>query len=154
MSPTARVTASSPAASLRMVANRGKDTTPELRLRSLLYAAGLRFRVDCRPVAGLRTRADAVIRRLHLAIFVDGCFWHACPKHGSLPKLNRRFWMQKFLANRRRDAAANRRLRALGWRVIRVWEHESMERAVKRILKQAGAQYEQNGPKPTTQDVQ
>ncbi|GAA1979951.1 hypothetical protein GCM10009817_20780 [Terrabacter lapilli] len=60
-----------------------------------------------------------------MAVFVDGCFWHACPEHCVLPKANREWWEWKFDSNRQRDADTDARLRDLGWRVLRLWEHES-----------------------------
>lgn len=67
---------------------------------------------------------DFVFRRVKVAVFVDGCFWHGCPAHGRVPKTHRRFWAAKFAANKARDRVVNRMLRADGWTVIRVWEHE------------------------------
>ena len=73
-------------------------------------------------------RPDFVFRRRRVAVFVDGCFWHCCPKHSSLPVGHRAFWLKKFTANRKRDRLVNRTLRSLGWRVLRVWEHELARR--------------------------
>lgn len=70
-----------------------------------------------------RVRPDFVFPKLKLAVFVDGCFWHACPKHTTRPKSNRAFWRRKFANNKRRDALVTRTLRRTGWRVLRVWEH-------------------------------
>lgn len=69
-------------------------------------------------------RPDFVFPKQHLAIFVDGCFWHCCPKHCKPPPNNNMFWMQKLEQNRLRDIRTNRVLRDKGWRVIRIWEHE------------------------------
>jgi DNA mismatch endonuclease (patch repair protein) len=71
----------------------------------------------------LRVKADFVFRQARLAVFVDGCFWHSCPKHATKPKNNRAFWRRKLTANQRRDRIVNRTLRAQGWRVLRIWEH-------------------------------
>lgn len=117
-----------------MRANRRRDTSPELALRSALHRAGLRFRVD-RPVqlpTG-RVRPDIVFLRAQIAVFVDGCFWHGCPEHGELPVRNRAFWSQKLLRNAERDELQNAALEAAGWSVIRVWEHEPTDRAAARI---------------------
>lgn len=73
------------------------------------------------PLAG---RPDFAFRRQRVAVFVDGCFWHQCPKCSSLPAGNREFWQKKLGENVRRDRAVTRRLRGDGWRVIRIWEHE------------------------------
>ena len=67
-------------------------------------------------------KPDFAFPKLRLAVFVDGCFWHGCPKHATKPKNNRVFWNQKLSANKKRDVLVNRQLRKLGWRVIRIWE--------------------------------
>jgi DNA mismatch endonuclease (patch repair protein) len=69
-------------------------------------------------------KPDFVFRKARLAVFVDGCFWHRCPKHCRMPKSNRGFWRRKFFSNRRRDRLVNRTLRKAGWRVLRIWEHD------------------------------
>lgn len=107
-----------------MRANRRRDTSPELELRSELHRRGLRFRVDYPPVRGLRCRADIVFTRVRVAVFVDGCFWHACPEHASWPKANGGWWREKLEGNARRDRANDQALASVGWRVLRVWEHE------------------------------
>jgi len=73
-------------------------------------------------------KPDFLFRRNRLALFVDGCFWHGCPKHCKLPTGNRAFWQKKFAANKARDRRVNRELRRLGWRVIRIWEHDLSKR--------------------------
>lgn len=82
-------------------------------------------------------KPDFVFPKLRLAIFVDGCFWHGCPKHATKPKNNRAFWQRKLSANKLRDMKVTRTLRRSGWRVLRVWEHEltkkNQERLVRRI---------------------
>lgn len=119
-----------------MAANRRRDTSPELALRSLLHGLGLRFRVDYairlegrRPI-----RADVVFTRRRVAVFVDGCFWHSCPQHGSQPKTNTDYWQPKLQRNRERDALYSRLLEEAGWRVIRIWEHESAPEAAARVV--------------------
>ncbi len=81
-----------------------------------------------RPVARaarpFRVRPDFVFPKLRLALFVDGCFWHGCPRHGTKPRGNAAFWRKKFAANRARDLRVTRMLRRHGWRVLRIWEHE------------------------------
>jgi len=69
-------------------------------------------------------RTDFIFLRQRVAVFVDGCFWHGCPKHCKIPAGNRPFWKKKFAANKSRDRRVNRELRKLGWRVLRIWEHE------------------------------
>ena len=68
-------------------------------------------------------KPDFVFSKLKLAVFVDGCFWHGCPKHGTQPKGNRAFWKKKFARNIARDRLVNRALRRANWRVLRIWEH-------------------------------
>jgi DNA mismatch endonuclease, patch repair protein len=112
---------------------RRRDTSIELRLRRLLHARGLRYRVDRRTPESGRSRPDLVFVGARVAIFVDSCFWHACPEHGTLPRTNLAFWREKLRQNSVRDRAAKTRLEAAGWTVIRVWEHEDMPRAAQRI---------------------
>jgi DNA mismatch endonuclease (patch repair protein) len=79
---------------------------------------------------------DFVFPKLRLAIFVDGCFWHGCPFHGSLPETNREFWRIKLEKNKERDRIVNRSLRANGWRILRFWQHElRQQRRMSRRLK-------------------
>jgi len=107
-----------------MRANRRRDTTPELALRRELWKAGLRYRVDARVLAQVARRADLSFRRERIAVFVDGCFWHMCSLHRTVPATNREFWEAKLKANRVRDLDTDRRLVAEGWLPIRLWSHE------------------------------
>jgi len=100
---------------------KGRDTGPELSLRSKVWALGLRYRLQYRIG---RTRPDMVFLSARLAVFVDGCFWHGCPQHSTMPKNNWEFWQLKLRRNRERDAEHTQRLEADGWRVLRLWEHE------------------------------
>jgi DNA mismatch endonuclease, patch repair protein len=81
-------------------------------------------RLRVRSIRLFIVRPDFVFRARRVALFVDGCFWHACPKHSNLPANNRPFWRKKLSANQRRDRLVNRALKKAGWRVLRVWEHE------------------------------
>ena len=101
-----------------------RDTKPEIEIRRLLYARGLRYRVDQPVLEGVRRRADLVFRTARVAVFIDGCFWHGCPEHATWPKHNAEFWREKIEANRQRDRDTDRRLIEEGWRVVRVWEHQ------------------------------
>ncbi len=116
-----------------MAATKRRDTPEEVRLRRVLHRMGLRYSVDSSPLPKLRRRADVLFRRDKVAIFVDGCFWHCCPQHKSQPKANAEWWQAKLAANVRRDRDTDRRLRAAGWLVIRVWAHEAPERAARRV---------------------
>lgn len=69
-------------------------------------------------------RPDFVFPKSRLVVFVDGCFWHGCPRHGSIPATNSQFWQQKLERNKARDRLVNGRLRALGWRIVRIWQHD------------------------------
>lgn len=110
-----------------------RDTRPELEIRRELHARGLRYRVDASPVPGRRGRADILFRQARVAVYVDGCFWHSCPDHGVLPKGNREWWREKLAATVRRDRSTDSALRELGWRVVRIWEHEDPAAAADRI---------------------
>lgn len=125
---------SSEAALKRMQAARPRDTAPEKALRSSLHNRGLRFRVDQKTIKELNRKADIVFRSAKVAVFVDGCFWHGCPIHGTQAKANAEFWKNKIEQNQARDLDTNKRLEKLGWRVVRVWEHEDPEKASKKIL--------------------
>ena len=106
-----------------MQGNRSRDTKPELLLRSLLHARGLRYRVNHR-LLGTRYTADVVFTRARVAVFVDGCWWHKCPEHYKEPKSNTRYWLPKVDRNVARDAKVDALLDDAGWTVVRAWEHE------------------------------
>ncbi|KJQ54398.1 Very short patch repair protein [Microbacterium sp. SA39] len=109
-----------------MRGNRRRDTKPELAVRRLIHAAGLRYRVDFAPIGG-RSRADIVFTRARVAIYIDGCFWHGCPIHATYPKRNSDYWLPKLQRNVERDRETDARLQLAGWKVLRFWEHESPE---------------------------
>ncbi len=111
-----------------------RDTAGELALRSALHRLGLRFRVDCRPEPTWRRRADIVFRRALVAVFFDGCFWHGCRLHQPSPRAHKDWWVQKIERNRIRDLDTTAKLKSLGWRVVRVWEHEPTASAVAKVL--------------------
>ncbi|MGH3673817.1 MAG: very short patch repair endonuclease [Pseudonocardiaceae bacterium] len=113
-----------------MQRQRCDDTVPELMLRRALHARGLRFRKGLR---GLPGRPDIVFPRARLAIFVDGCFWHRCPQHRSMPKNNGAWWDAKLQANVERDRRQDAALRDAAWTVLRVWEHEDVDVAADNI---------------------
>lgn len=108
-----------------MRANRKHDTKPEVAVRSLLHAQGFRFRKHYPIKLPDRTvRPDIVFTRQKLAVFIDGCFWHACPIHGNAPSVNTSYWQPKLQRNVDRDRAVDHALTAAGWHVLRAWEHE------------------------------
>lgn len=111
--------------SARLARQARKDTAAELALRRELHRRGLRYRVE-HPVPGLpRRRMDIAFTRAKVAVFVDGCFWHACPEHGTNPTRNGGWWAEKLRRNVERDRETDAHLQALGWLVVRVWEHDS-----------------------------
>lgn len=114
-------------------ANRGRDTAPELKLRSQLHRRGLRYRVNRRVARDLRTTVDIAFGPRQVAVFVDGCFWHCCPVHSTTPKANREWWLRKLEANVARDRQTDDALRQRGWTVVRVWEHEDPRLAADRV---------------------
>ena len=118
---------SSPAVSARMAAQSTSGTSPEIAVRRRLHSRGLRYRVNYRPEPSLRRSADIVFTRAKVAVFIDGCFWHSCPEHGTAPTANREWWASKLAANAVRDKDTDALLIAAGWTVIRCWEHEDPE---------------------------
>jgi DNA mismatch endonuclease (patch repair protein) len=114
---------------------RRTGTGAELALRQAMFRMGLRYRVDYEVLRKPRRVADVAFPGRKIAIFVDGCFWHGCPIHGTLPKQNTKFWRDKIEANRSRDADTNDRLRSIGWRVLRFWSHESPSDAARNVAR-------------------
>ena len=110
------------ATSARLRRQRRSGTKPEVELRRELHRRGMRFRVSH---AGLPGRPDVAFTRAKIAVFVDGCFWHLCPDHGTLPRNNREWWRAKLDRNVARDRAKDAALAELGWSVVHVWEHEA-----------------------------
>jgi DNA mismatch endonuclease (patch repair protein) len=119
-----------------MQLQRERDTMPELRLRRELHRRGLRYRLDQPIVPGTRRRrVDIVFPKAKVAVFVDGCFWHGCPEHGvRRHEINGWYWPDKIAGNRERDAETDQRLRAAGWTVVRIWEHEDLVQATARVV--------------------
>jgi DNA mismatch endonuclease (patch repair protein) len=112
---------------------RRRDNERELSLRRALHAEGFRFRATY-PVPGLRRRTiDIAFTRRRVAVFLDGCFWHGCPSHGTDPRSNSAWWAQKIAANQARDRDTDQHLVSLGWRVVRIWEHEDLLEAADRV---------------------
>jgi DNA mismatch endonuclease, patch repair protein len=111
---------------LQMRANKRKDTRPEVAIRQSLHALGLRFRKDMPLRCGSHLiRPDIVFTRKRVAVFVDGCFWHCCPEHFRAPSRNLSYWEPKLARNVERDRAQDAALAAVGWTVVRIWEHET-----------------------------
>ncbi|GAA3680330.1 very short patch repair endonuclease [Yimella lutea] len=119
--------ASSPHSAKVMRGNRSRDTKPELAVRRLLHAEGLRYRVNVRPLPSLRRTADIVLASKRIAVFIDGCYWHGCPEHYVASKSNRDYWDVKIETNAARDAQTNAALSDAGWTVLRYWSHDRPE---------------------------
>jgi len=114
--------------------NPRRDTGPEVALRSELHRRGLRFRKDLPlRLPGRVVRPDVVFTLARLAVFVDGCFWHACPIHGNQPRANTDYWQPKLERNVARDRSVDQALAAAGWRVLRAWEHEPAPEITDRV---------------------
>jgi len=112
------------------------DTKPELALRHALHRLGYRYRKDYRLDldSGRRVRPDIAFTARKVAVFVDGCFWHACPEHGSRPRANEWYWGPKLIKNVERDRVNDAALILAGWTVIRLWEHVPLDQAVTTVV--------------------
>lgn len=124
---------SSAAVSARMSRQGSRDTAPEIAVRRLLHAAGLRYRVNV-PVPGMPRRTiDIAFGKYKVAIFMDGCFWHGCPEHATHPKANSEWWRRKLDRNMSRDIETTGHLTEAGWTVLRFWEHEDPLKVALRV---------------------
>ncbi len=121
------------------IKGRGNLST-EMRLIALMRAKGIK---GWRRNQRLPGRPDFVFRQEKVAVFVDGCFWHGCPIHYTKPASSANFWSKKVKANKARDRRINRLLRAEGWIVVRIWEHELRRRFCERTLGRFGTILEQ-----------
>lgn len=113
---------------------KGANTTPELMFRKSLYSKGLRYRLHY----NIPGKPDIALASRKVAIFIDGCFWHKCPKCFRAPKSNKRYWEAKIKGNLKRASAINKKLKLAGWRVIRIWEHEvtkDVQKCINRVLR-------------------
>ncbi len=110
-------------------------TAPEQRVRSTLHRRGMRFRKrkTIRLGSGRWTRPDATFPREQVALYIDGCFWHRCPEHGTEPRSNSTYWRPKLDRNVARDRDTEKQLRKLGWLVVRAWEHEDHDAIADRV---------------------
>ena len=132
-----------------MRANKRKDTKPELALRRALHARGYRYRKDYRlDLTSARVRPDIAFTAKRVAVFVDGCFWHCCPEHGSQPANNTWYWQPKLARNVERDKSADQALAAAGWDVVRIWEHESLDAAVAAVISAVTSSADRRGRQP------
>ena len=131
-----------------MLANRSRDTGPELAIRKRVHAMGLRYRVSARPISGLRRTADLVFATERIAVFIDGCFWHGCPEHRRSPRANADYWSAKVQRIRLRDGDTDNALAESGWTVLRFWEHESPEGVAEAIWQAVASARVQAGTSP------
>ena len=129
-----------PGRSANMRANRRTDTKPEMALRRALHRQGFRYRKDYRiDLGGARVRPDIAFTARRVAVFVDGCFWHVCPEHGTKPANNTWYWGPKLARNVERDRAADAALEQAGWRVVRIWEHVPLDAAIAAVVAAVGS---------------
>jgi DNA mismatch endonuclease (patch repair protein) len=112
-----------------MKATRRQNTEAELKLRRELHHRGMRYRTHVQVLSDLRRQADIAFAGTRLAVFIDGCFWHGCPLHGTQARANAEYWNRKILQNQQRDRDTDERLRAAGWTALRVWEHQPVQEA-------------------------
>jgi DNA mismatch endonuclease (patch repair protein) len=112
---------------------RRRDTGPAKQVRSELFRRGLRYRLEYQCIPESRIRVDIAFVADRVAVQVNGCFWHHCPFHGTLPKRHAEWWSDKLDRNVRRDALTQSRLVDAGWTTVVVWEHESPIEAADRI---------------------
>lgn len=122
---------------MSLVRSRGNKNT-ELVVARLFRENGITGWRRHPPIFG---KPDFAFYRHRLALFIDGCFWHRCPEHAREPKSNLDFWSKKFFANKKRDRLVNRTLRAQGWRVLRIWEHELTRQRQKKLLSRISATF-------------
>jgi DNA mismatch endonuclease, patch repair protein len=117
-----------------MIRQKRADTAPEVALRKELHGRGFRYRVDFQlPIHGRRRRADIAFTARRIAVFVDGCYWHACPVHGTWPAASSEWWRAKLEGNVRRDRDTDQRLAEAGWISLRFWEHDDPVAAADRV---------------------
>ena len=99
---------------------KNKDTKIEIEFRKAIWKAGFRYRKNPKGYFG---KPDLVLRKRKTVIFIDSCFWHGCKKHCRLPSTRKNYWLPKIERNKQRDKEVNRHYKKLGWKIIRVWEH-------------------------------
>jgi len=146
-------TPTSAAVSKVMKGNRKTGSRPEVMLARVLHSRGLRYRKN-KPVAtrdGV-VRPDLVFSGPRVAVFVDGCFWHSCPIHGNTPRTNTAYWGAKLRKNAERDRLVTAALSSDGWTVLRVWEHEPVEKAADSVVAGVRSSAARHGLEPAGGD--
>ncbi|MFE0421033.1 very short patch repair endonuclease [Streptomyces sp. NPDC058953] len=131
--PAPLMVPSSAAKSAQMSRQKSEDTSCEKAVRSLLHAQGLRYRLHTAVPDMRRRKIDITFGQTKVAVFLDGCFWHSCPVHGTLPKSNAAWWREKLDRNTERDRETTAHLESRGWTVLRFWEHEAPEDVAGRV---------------------
>ncbi|WP_409057903.1 very short patch repair endonuclease [Streptomyces sp. SYP-A7185] len=116
-----------------MSKQRSRNTKPEVVVRRLLHAAGLRYRLQRRVPGMARNTIDIAFPGPRVAVFIDGCFWHGCPEHATYPKANSAFWREKIDKNALRDTRTTAHLESLGWTVLRFYTHEKPEQVAAQV---------------------
>ncbi|SCX56518.1 T/G mismatch-specific endonuclease [Klenkia marina] len=129
-----------------MQRTRKRDNGPEMAVRQRLHAEGLRYRVAYRVPGQRRRSIDIAFTRVRLAVFIDGCFWHACPEHLHFPRANAAWWVTKLETNQLRDLSVTAQLKGLGWTVLRFWEHEDPNAVVAAIADAVERMHCRRGP--------
>jgi len=112
---------------------KSKDSKIEVDFRKAIWRAGFRYRKNPKGYFG---KPDLVLKRYKTVIFVDSCFWHGCKRHCRLPATNKKYWIDKIERNKKRSKEVHRYYRKIGWKIIRVWEHEiekNLDKAINRI---------------------
>jgi DNA mismatch endonuclease (patch repair protein) len=99
---------------------RNKDSKIEVKFRKRLWQAGFRYSKNSTKYFG---KPDLVLLKYKTVIFIDSCFWHGCKKHGSIPQTRKKFWETKIGRNKQRDKEVDKYYKKLGWKIIRIWEH-------------------------------
>ncbi|MGW1886538.1 very short patch repair endonuclease [Streptomyces sp. NPDC001970] len=127
-----------------------RDTEPELAVRRLLHAAGMRYRLHRRVPGMARRTIDIAFPGLRIAVFLDGCFWHGCPEHATSPRANALWWRTKLDKNMSRDAETTEHLESEGWVVLRFWEHEPPVKIAGRITEEVSRAREGSGHRTRT----
>jgi DNA mismatch endonuclease (patch repair protein) len=126
---------------------RSRDTKPELEVRRRLHAAGLRFRLHTTVPEYPRRTIDIAFPKQNVAVFIDGCYWHACPEHGKVPARNSEWWAGKLRRTVERDAETTAALEHNGWTVIRAWEHEDPLAVAEQVERTVRGRQESSGRK-------
>jgi DNA mismatch endonuclease (patch repair protein) len=114
---------------------KSKDSKIEVDFRKAIWKAGFRYRKNPTKYFG---KPDIVLPKYKTAIFIDSCFWHGCKRHCRLPSARKKYWSAKIERNKERDKEVNRHYRKIGWKVIRVWEHnllKNFDKSTKEIIK-------------------